>query len=100
MWHNLWRFSQRNPQNCIYPASLTATCDFNYMSQAIGGGIRYRTPIGPIRLDVGYNLNPAFFPVNDPCAGVVATPTRPCTAVPHSEQLHHFNFFFSIGQTF
>jgi outer membrane protein insertion porin family len=29
----------------------------NY-TNSVGGGIRYRTPVGPIRLDVGHNLNP------------------------------------------
>lgn len=29
----------------------------NY-SNAVGFGIRYRTPVGPIRIDIGHNLNP------------------------------------------
>ncbi|MGQ9800658.1 MAG: POTRA domain-containing protein [Candidatus Saccharicenans sp.] len=34
--------------------------DFNFLklSQAAGLGLRYRTPLGPIRFDVGWNLNP------------------------------------------
>jgi len=104
MWHNLLRFSQRNPSTCIAsddpstPSIIdnpSTSCDFSYMSNAIGGGIRYRTPIGPVRVDLGYNLNPPLFPVNNPCLNVT-----PCTAVTHTEQLHHFNFYFSIGQTF
>lgn len=94
MWKNLVRFSQRNRQSC-HDLSATATCDFNYMSQAVGTGVRYRTPIGPIRMDVGYNLNPPVFPIKDPCAGLTS-----CSAVAHSEQVRHFNFYFSIGQTF
>jgi hypothetical protein len=58
--------------------------------------VRYRTPIGPVRVDLGYNLNPPLFPVKDPCAGVATG----CTAVPQVEQVRHFNFYFSIGQTF
>jgi outer membrane protein insertion porin family len=62
----------------------TATiCNFNYMSHALGGGIRYRTPIGPVRFDVSYNLNPPVFLVGG-----------------QSQTLHRVNFFFSIGQTF
>ena len=30
----------------------------NDYSNTIGSGLRYQTPIGPIRLDVGHNLNP------------------------------------------
>jgi outer membrane protein insertion porin family len=96
MWKNLLRFNQRDQASCrsLDPA---ATCDFSYMSQALGTGVRYRTPIGPVRVDVGYNLNPPVFPIKDPCAGVVGT----CTAgAPSVEQVRHFNFYFSIGQTF
>src|SRR3984885_13304136 len=32
--------------------------DFNYMVHAAGFGIRYKTPIGPVRLDLAYSLNP------------------------------------------
>jgi outer membrane protein assembly factor BamA len=84
MWSNLLRFSQRNQQSC---RSLTAPCDFSYMSQAVGVGVRYHTPIGPVRLDFGYNLNPAYF-------AVITGST------PQVDQVRHFNLFFSIGQTF
>jgi outer membrane protein assembly complex protein YaeT len=35
--------------------------DFNFLelSQAVGLGLRYRTPLGPIRFDMGWNLNPS-----------------------------------------
>ena len=98
MWKNLARFNQRDQKSCRDYLSATSTCDFSYMSQAVGTGVRYRTPIGPVRVDLGYNLTPPVFPVKDPCAGVTQPST--CTAVPHFEQVRHFNFFFSIGQTF
>jgi outer membrane protein assembly factor BamA len=98
MWKNLARFNQRDQKSCRDYLSATSTCDFSYMSQAVGLGVRYRTPIGPVRVDLGYNLTPPVFPVKDPCAGVTDPST--CTAVPHVEQVRHFNFFFSIGQTF
>lgn len=88
MWRSLLQFSQRNRQTCR-DTSAAATCDFSYMSQAVGTGMRYRTPIGPIRVDLGYNLNPPIFPVKEPSSGL-----------PYSEQVRHFNYFFSIGQTF
>ncbi len=39
------------------------TCNFNYFSHAVGLGARYRTPVGPIRVDFSYNLNPPIYPV-------------------------------------
>jgi outer membrane protein assembly complex protein YaeT len=76
LFPSLFRWSERT--ECS-----STTCNFNYTSHAVGGGIRYRTPIGPVRFDVGYNLNPPVFPIG----------TR-------TEVLHRVNFFFSIGQTF
>lgn len=63
------------------------TCDFNYFNHAIGFGVRYRTPIGPVRLDLGYSLNPTRFPVLD-------DPTRPL------QTSRRINFYFSVGQSF
>lgn len=94
MWRNLARFNQRDQSSCR-DLSLSATCDFSYMSQAVGTGVRYITPIGPVRVDLGYNLNPPVFPVKAPCSGLTD-----CSAVPRWEQVRHFNFYFSIGQTF
>lgn len=89
MWKNIFKYSQDNASSCR-DLSLAATCDFNYVSHAIGTGIRYRTPIGPIRVDLGYNLNPPTFPIKQ------ANGTTPA----HSEVVRKFNVFFSIGQTF
>lgn len=84
---SLARWSQPNQENCLPQPGLV--CDFNYISQAVGLGVRYRTPIGPVRADFGYNLNPPLFPVrNDPIRG------------PFLDRTSHFNFYFSIGQTF
>ena len=32
--------------------------DFNYAVQAAGFGIRYKTPLGPVRVDLAYTPNP------------------------------------------
>lgn len=81
---SLFRTEQPNVSDCRL-LIVTARCRFDYNSQAVGGGIRYKTPIGPVRVDFGYNLNPPTFPI------------RRETRV---DTLSHFNFFFSIGQTF
>jgi len=82
-----WR--QQDVQTCRNLAVTGGLCNFNYMSHAVGLGLRYATPIGPIRVDLSDNLNPPVYPVLvDPVHG------------PHVGQLSHFNFFFSIGQSF
>jgi outer membrane protein insertion porin family len=71
-------------------------CSFNYFSHAIGLGLRYHTPVGPIRLDFSYNLNPPIYPVNVDYS--LTDPYGP--PVPHIGEANHFNFFFSLGQSF
>ncbi len=93
MWHSLTSWSQPNPDLCKSAATYTQ-CRFNYISHALGSGIRYRTPIGPVRLDLGYNLNPPVFPV------ATIDPVTKLAVFNHFETLRHFNFYFSIGQTF
>ena len=70
--------------------------DFNYMVQAVGFGVRYRTPVGPIRLDVAYSLNPPAF------NGLKGTYQELLnnTAIRTPQQVGHFQFSFSIGQAF
>ncbi len=77
-----------NPQG--QQPNAVGTCNFNYYSHAVGLGVRYNTPVGPIRLDLAYNLNPPVYPVFDDYT------TRP----PYVGQASHFQFFFSIGQAF
>jgi hypothetical protein len=53
--------------------------------------LRYKTPIGPLRFDFGYNLNPTRY--------FQALPQGP-TSTFETRRLGHFNVFFSIGQPF
>jgi outer membrane protein insertion porin family/translocation and assembly module TamA len=39
-----------------------ATFRFGYLHLSCGGGLRYETPVGPVRLDVGYRIPGAQFP--------------------------------------
>ncbi|GGH12502.1 POTRA domain-containing protein [Silvibacterium dinghuense] len=72
------------------------TCNFNYFSHALGLGLRYHTPIGPIRLDFSYNLNPPIYPV----IVTYGTTSSGASIPPYVGNAGHFNFFFSIGQAF
>jgi len=76
-------------------------CSFNYFSHAPGIGVRYHTPVGPLRFDFSYNLNTPIFPVNiNYSTGFsAANPLGPYSQ-PHVGEATHFNFFFSLGQTF
>jgi outer membrane protein assembly complex protein YaeT len=70
--------------------------DFNYMVQAPGFGIRYRTPLGPLRLDFAYSINPPTF------NGLKGTYQQLLFggATPAVQSVSHFQFFISIGQAF
>jgi outer membrane protein assembly complex protein YaeT len=69
-------------------------CSFNYFSHAPGIGLRYHTPVGPIRLDFSYNLNPPIYPIN-----INYSLSVPDSAA-HVGEAPHFNFVFSLGQAF
>ncbi len=78
------RIHQPSIAACSPPGS-TVLCNFSYNPQAIGMGLRYKTPVGPVRLDLGYNFNPTRYPIQE---------------LDKVETLRHINIFFSIGQTF
>ena len=64
MLPSLGRFHQPDREMCLVPLPQGAVspCQYNYVSHAIGVGVRYQTPIGPLTFDFGYNLNPPVFP--------------------------------------
>ncbi len=99
MFPALLRFHQPNVKTCYNLVGPEGTCNFNYDSQAAGLGLRYKTPVGPIRVDFSYNLNPTVYPVvSDPAYmhAILNYNGQP----PYVGNSGHFNFFFSIGQSF
>jgi len=90
MFPSIAHYHQPNQETCANVSGAFGTCDFNYFSHAVGVGARYKTPVGPIRLDFSYNLNPPVYPVIYDFNG----------SLPYEGQASHFNFFFSIGQAF
>lgn len=77
--------------------------DFNYMVHAVGIGLRYRTPVGPLRVDLAYSLNPPkFFGFPGTEQQLLTAGINPCATPGVCTQtgVSHFQYFFSIGQTF
>ncbi len=102
MFHSFGRWDQPNRGLCSVEATRDS-CRFDYISQAVGTGIRYRTPIGPVRLDLSYSLNPPTFPFSVQCpasGGTGQCANKPSALLFQAATLRHFNFFFSIGQSF
>ena len=111
MLDNLLRWRQKDPGVCLQD-STAKQCDFSYVSHALGIGVRYKTPIGPVRFDFGYNLNPPAFP-SCQATKISSTqgPSSYCSTnsmvngeatLPYFVPQHapHFNVYFSIGQSF
>jgi len=97
MVQSLGRWHQPDPALC-FNVNTHLQCNYNYLSHAVGLGVRYQTPIGPLRFDLGYNLNPPAFPsytnittnsVNGATSGIFG-----------AQRAGHFNFSFNIGQSF
>ena len=95
MLDNLLRWRQKDPQLCLQQ-STASQCDYSYISHAVGVGVRYKTPIGPVRFDFGYNLNPPAFPSTQTVTNTEGQSVS--TFVP--QHAPHFNVYFSIGQSF
>ncbi|MEX0685301.1 MAG: BamA/TamA family outer membrane protein [Balneolales bacterium] len=62
--------------------------NINELQYGIGGGVRYRSPVGPVRVDLGYKLNP--------------TPQdlREFEGLEFGPPLNRWAVHFSIGQAF
>jgi outer membrane protein insertion porin family len=85
--------SATNPTVCVY----NCTNELNYFAHTIGFGIRYATPVGPIRIDLGYQINRPFFVV--PCvSSTTGTPVIPLCL--KGAQLPRLQIFFNLGSTF
>lgn len=70
--------------------------DFDYAVQAFGFGIRFKTPVGPVRIDLAFAPNsPRFFGVvgdrDDLISGNIES---------RQQRVSRFQFHFSIGQAF
>jgi outer membrane protein insertion porin family len=90
-----------NPANPTGPPLTTCVTncsnELSYFAHTIGFGIRYATPVGPIRVDLGYQINRPYFVV--PC--VSATSNTPAsTNCFKGTQLPRLQIFFNLGSSF
>jgi len=75
-------------------------CDnsLNYFSHTVGFEFRYHTPIGPVSIDLAYQLNaPKFLIPSGNTATCTNTSTTACLEL---SQLPRFQFFVNLGSTF
>jgi outer membrane protein assembly factor BamA len=94
-------------QNPALPAGPTnvpvcatnCTNELNYFAHTIGLGVRYRTPVGPIRIDFGYQLNRPSFVIPIPCPSS-ATNCQVGSLGQQSTRLPGFQIFFNLGSSF
>ncbi|MGD0830693.1 MAG: POTRA domain-containing protein [Terracidiphilus sp.] len=119
-WESALRVRQPERANCKvladpgnYPTGYTPSghsstgppgqCSFSYFSHTPGLGVRYHTPVGPVRFDFSYNLNPPLYPINTDYS-IKGPSTLPGVPVydlnPRHGEGSHFYFFFSLGQSF
>jgi outer membrane protein insertion porin family len=89
-------FDPANPKQCQF----NCTNELNYFAHTVGLGFRYATPVGPIRIDLGYQINrPQFVtPICPPRAASVD-----CVNAKFGFQatrLPGFQIFFNLGTTF
>ena len=81
-------YSDVNNISLGWKPKTTSGNNLDYFSHTVGFGIRYPTPVGPVRLDFGYQINPAQY---------LGTNSA---NQPQMFRLPHFQFFFNIGPVF
>jgi outer membrane protein insertion porin family len=86
-------FDPANPNVCL----TNCTNELSYFSHTVGFEFRYGTPIGPVALDLGYQLNPAKYLIQ---SGGACPPTTAAACQTTPTRLPSFQFFVNLGATF
>ncbi len=92
-----------NPSDISFRFHQRDMRDFNYMVHGFGFGIRYRTPIGPVRADFSLSPNSPRFIGFLGSRDSLLTCSAPgssvqCPSV--AQRINVFQFHFSLGQAF
>jgi len=90
------RISFRHQQNTLYVDGTATGHEFDYMVHAVGFGLRYRTPVGPVRLDFSYGFNPPRFTGFEGSRQELLTGGGRVS----NQRISRFQFHFSLGQKF
>src|SRR5713226_6856263 len=89
-------FALQNPTQCQF----NCTNELNYFAHTVGLGFRYSTPVGPIRIDLGYQLNRPKF-VTPMCpSGLTLADCQQRQLGFQATRLPGFQIFFNLGSTF
>jgi outer membrane protein insertion porin family len=86
-------FDPANPNVCL----TNCTNELSYFSHTVGFEFRYSTPIGPVALDLGYQLNPAQYLIQ---SGGTCPATTSAACLTTLSRLPGFQFFINLGTTF
>lgn len=89
-------FNPANPKQCEF----NCTNELNYFAHTVGMGFRYATPVGPIRIDLGYQLNRPQFVAPICPTGVSASNCLQGQFGFQATRLPGFQIFFNLGSTF
>jgi outer membrane protein assembly factor BamA len=82
------------------PVCLTnCSNELNYFAHTVGFGVRYKTPVGPIRVDLGYQLNRPSFVIPIPCPSN-APSCQFGSLGQQGTRLPGFQIFFNLGSSF
>jgi outer membrane protein assembly complex protein YaeT len=86
-------FDPANPNLCL----TNCTNELSYFSHTLGFEFRYGTPIGPVALALGYQLNPARYLIQ---SGGTCPATTTAACLTTLSRLPAFQFFINLGTTF
>jgi outer membrane protein insertion porin family len=89
-------FDPANPKQCEF----NCTNELNYFAHTVGLGFRYSTPVGPIRIDLGYQLNRPQFVTPICPSGSLSTDCEQGKFGFQATRLPGFQIFFNLGSTF
>ena len=97
-------FALQNPALPAGPTNVpvcatNCTNELNYFAHTIGLGVRYKTPVGPIRIDFGYQLNRPQFVIPIPCPSA-STTCQVGSLGQQGARLPGFQIFFNLGSSF